>query len=223
LRNGALSAVAAFIIWQGYDGAGPSAVSWIANLSTAQLAALIVGMVVLGLLAAQWWFLVHLLRQNGRLLVRLETLEGRLTAGGVAPAQNGIPAQTPAGLPVGTPAPSFSLVGLYGETLTLEALRATGKPVMLLFTDPNCGPCTAMLPEIGRWQEEHAEKLTISLISRGNPEENRAKSSEHGLANVLLQKDWEVAQAYLINGTPSAVLVQPGGTVSSPVWVARRI
>src|SRR5215204_1267511 len=47
LRNGVLAAVAAFIVWQGYKDAGPSAVSWIANLSTAQLAALIVGMLVL--------------------------------------------------------------------------------------------------------------------------------------------------------------------------------
>jgi len=217
LRNSALAAVAGFIVWQGYDGAGPSAVSWIADLSSAQLAALIVGLVVLGLLAAQWWFLVHLLRQNGRLLVRLEALEGRLGANGAIPSQNGVPAQPPAGLPVGTTAPDFNLSGLYGETLTLESLRSSGKPVMLLFTDPNCGPCTAMLPEIGRWQEEHKEKLTVSLISRGKPEENRAKSTEHGLQHVLLQEDWEVSEAYQVRGTPSALLVQPDGTTSSPV------
>ncbi len=217
LRNSALAGLAAFIVWQGYDGAGPSAVSWIADLSSAQLAVLIVGLLVLGLLAAQWWFLVHLLRQNGRLLVRLETLEGRLAAGGVAPAHNGgVPAQSPAGLTVGSQAPDFNLSGLYGEKLTLESLRSSGKPVMLLFTDPNCGPCTAMLPEIGRWQQEHAVKLTIALISRGASEENRAKSQEHGLQHVLLQEDWEVSEAYQVRGTPSAVLVQPDGTISSP-------
>jgi len=74
-----------------------------------------------------------------------------------------------------------------------------------------------MLPEIGRWQEEHAEKLTVSLISRGDREENRAKSTEHGLTNVLLQEDWEVSEAYQSSGTPSALLVQPDGTIGSPV------
>jgi thiol-disulfide isomerase/thioredoxin len=88
---------------------------------------------------------------------------------------------------------------------------------MLLFTDPNCGPCTALLPEIGRWQQEHAEKLTISLISRGDPEENRAKSQEHGLQHVLLQKDWEVSEAYEASGTPSALLVRPDAKIGSPV------
>src|SRR5829696_8889444 len=216
-RNGLLAAVAGVVVWQGYDSVGPSAASWAGTLSITQLVALIVGLVVLGLLAAQWWFLVHLLRQNGRLLVRLEALEGRLGANGANPSQNGVPAQPPAGLPVGTTAPDFNLSGLYGETLTLESLRSSGKPVMLLFTDPNCGPCTAMLPEIGRWQEEHKEKLTVSLISRGKPEENRAKSTEHGLQHVLLQEDWEVSEAYQVRGTPSALLVQPDGTTSSPV------
>src|SRR5829696_8977147 len=216
VRNGALAALAGFVVWQGYDGAGPSAVGWIGDLSAAQGAILIVGAVMLGLVGAQWWFLVHLLRQNGRLLVRLEALEAGLgAAGGWVPSPNG--SQPPLGLPVGSRAPTFNLSGLYGETLTLEALRAGGKPVVLLFSDPNCGPCTAMLPEIGRWQKEHAQKLTISLISRGTPEENKSKSTEHGLTNVLLQDEWEVSEVYQVRGTPSAVLVQPDGAISSPV------
>ncbi len=215
-RNGVLAAVAGFVVWQGREGAGPSAMSWLAGLSTSQFVALIVDLVVLGVVAAQWWFLVHLLRQNGRLLVRVEALETRLGVSGTLPSQNGVPAQ-PAGLPVGASAPDFSLSGLYGETLTLESMRALDKPVMLFFTDPNCGPCNALLPEIGRWQQEHAEKLTVSLISRGDPEENRAKAAEHGLQHVLLQKDREVSEAYQAYGTPSAVLVQPDGTIGSPV------
>src|SRR5215204_7368054 len=197
-RNGALAALAGFVVWQGYNGAGPSAVGWIGDLSAAQGASLIVGAVVLGLVVAQWWFLVHLLRQNGRLLVRLEALEAGLgAAGGGVPSPNG--SQPPLGLPVGSTAPTFNLSGLYGETLTLESLRAGGKPVVLLFSDPNCGPCTAMLPEIGRWQQEHAQKLTISLISRGDTEENRTKTTEHGLQNVLLQEDREVSGAYQVS------------------------
>lgn len=219
LRNGALAAVAGFVVWQGYDGAGPSAVGWVGDLSTIQSVALIVGLVVLGLNAAQWWFLAHLLGQNGRLLLRLEALEAGVASGGggVAPSQNGAQQAAPPGLPVGTQAPAFGLSGLYGERLTLESLRAPGKPVLLLFTDPNCGPCNALLPEVGRWQQEHAEKLVISLVSRGSAEENRAKSAEHGVANVVLQEDWEVAQAYRVSGTPSAVLIRPDGGVGSPV------
>jgi peroxiredoxin len=114
-------------------------------------------------------------------------------------------------------APSFALSGLYGETLTLDALRAPGKPVVLVFSDPNYGPCTALLPEIGRWQREHAAALTLAVVSRGTPEANRATSSEHGVSAVLLQEDHEVMQAYQAMRTPAAVVVRPDGTIASPL------
>jgi uncharacterized membrane protein YphA (DoxX/SURF4 family) len=83
-RNGFLAAVAGFVLWQGYGGAGPSAVGWLASLSATQVAGLVLGLAVLGVLAAQWWLLLNLLRQNGRLLMRVDALEWRLGAGGVA-------------------------------------------------------------------------------------------------------------------------------------------
>ena len=217
-RNGAVAAVAGFVLWEGFDGAGPSAVAWLGALSTAQLLGIIGGVVVLVLLAGQWGFLVHLLRQNGRLLVRLEAVEATLAEGGsVAPSQNGTPVPQAEGLPVGSTAPDFSLSGLHGETLTLDALRAPDQPVMMLFTDPGCGPCNALLPDVGRWQQEHAQKLTLALVSQGEVEENKTKAQEHGLRNVLLQNDWEVSSSYEVKGTPSAVLINPDGKVASPV------
>src|SRR4029453_13474422 len=108
---------------------------------------------------------------------------GTLAEGGsvVGPSQNGTPVHQEAeGLPVGSEAPNFSLSGLYGESLTLDALRSLGKPLMVLFTDPGCGPCNALLPEVGRWQEEHAQKETLSLISRGEAEENETKAPRQG-------------------------------------------
>ena len=201
-RNGVLAAVAGFVVWWGYSGAGPSAVGWLSDLSVAQVAGLVVGSALLGVVVAQWWLLLYLLRQYGRLLVRVETLEGR---------------EGPEGLPVGDTAPDFELPALDGETLTLESLRVPERPVMLLFTDPNCNPCTAMLPDVGRWQEEHSEKLTVALVSRGDPDENATKASEHELINVLLQADWEISEAYGVEATPSAVLVEPDGTIGSPV------
>jgi thiol-disulfide isomerase/thioredoxin/uncharacterized membrane protein YphA (DoxX/SURF4 family) len=218
VRNGALAAVASLILWEGRDGVGASAVGWIGQLSTAPLLGLLGGLLVLTLLVAQfvqWWFLSRLLRQNGRLLVRLEALEGRVSTDEAAPSPD--VAQPGAGLPVGTPAPAFGLSGLYGETLTLNSLRSAGKPVMLIFTDTACGACNALLPEIGRWQREYADKLTLSLVSRGDMQENRTKASEHGLTNVLLQEDWEVSEAYQVAGTPSAVIISPDDTVGSPV------
>jgi peroxiredoxin len=87
----------------------------------------------------------------------------------------------------------------------------------LLFSDPDCGPCSTLLPEIGRWQREHAAKVVVALISRGTVEANRSKVTEHGLTHVLLQQDREVAQAYQASGTPSAVLIRRDGSIGSPL------
>src|SRR5687767_6210075 len=47
-RNGVLVAVAGFVLWAGYEGgAGPSALSWLGALSTAQLAGILGGVLVL--------------------------------------------------------------------------------------------------------------------------------------------------------------------------------
>jgi len=48
VRNGLLAAVAVFVVWWGSDGAGPSAVGWLAELSAAQGAVLIGGLAVSG-------------------------------------------------------------------------------------------------------------------------------------------------------------------------------
>jgi peroxiredoxin len=168
----------------------------------------IVALVLVGL---EGWLLVQLLRQNGRLLVRLDALEERLAGSGA------IAASSANGLPVGTAAPAFSLPGVFGETLTLDALRARGNPILLLFTDPDCGPCNGLMPDFGGWQRAHGHRLTIVSVSRGSVESNRAKATEHGLNTVLLQQQFEVAEAFRAHGTPAAVLVRPDGTIGSPV------
>jgi peroxiredoxin len=99
--------------------------------------------------------------------------------------------------------------------VTLDTLRAERRPIVLIFSDPDCGPCSALLPEIARWELEHAATLTIALISRGSQKANRARIGEHRLRYVLLQKDREVAVAYRANGTPAAVLISPDGRIES--------
>jgi peroxiredoxin len=184
-----------------------------------QLIILMGATVGLGLVAIVVGLLWQILRQQGRILLRLDDFELRL---GVARSSDVVPggpstSAAPAGLPVGSVAPGFSLERLHGGALTLDTLLAGNKPVLLLFTDPKCGPCQLLIPDIARWQREHARMLTIALISEGSAHDNRAKSSEHGVTEVLLQKTREVAEIYLAYGTPGAVLIRKDGTVGSPL------
>ncbi len=73
----------------------------------------------------------QLLKQQGRLVLRLEAVEAQLATRGTAMQSTfaGGSAIPTVGLPVGTMAPSFSLSGLYGGTLT-PALRSCQNSVV---------------------------------------------------------------------------------------------
>ena len=121
------------------------------------------------------------------------------------------------GLPVGAPAPAFTLPGLDGQTRSLAALLEPGRPVVLLFAALGCDPCAGLLPEIARWQREHAEAFTLALVSSGSVDDNRAKFGLLAPGAVLLQAGSEVADAYASQWTPGAVLIGPAGRIASRV------
>jgi len=214
VRNALLAAVAGFVIWQGaaYNNVGPSAVAWIATLSVAQSIALVVGLVLVAVVALETWLLLQTMTQQGRILTRLELLEEH---GGAAPGQPVL------GLPEDADAPTFELPDLSGNMVSLSSLLArseeTHNPVVLVFSSPTCGPCTAMLPQLSQWMRDAGGKATIAMISQGTVEENRAKIAEYDLPMVLLQQDREVADAYLVRGTPSAVAVRYDGSIFGPL------
>lgn len=203
LRNGVLVGVAAFVAVGGWNDAGTSATGWLARLSAGALAGIGAGVVVV---ASQGWFSWQLLRQNGRLLARLDAIEARLgRASGTAPP----------GLAVGSIAPPFALPTFDGGVMTLDDLLLARRPVMLVFSDPGCGPCTALLPEISEWQRIHAEQLAVAVISRGRSDAHQTIIAERGTRHVGLQVDREVAEAYAAHATPVAVLVDPDGRIAS--------
>jgi peroxiredoxin len=121
------------------------------------------------------------------------------------------------GLKAGTPAPTFSLADLNGETVSLQDYR--GRRVLLVFSDPTCGPCNALAPKLARFQREEAgDDLAVLLVSRGDLEANRAKAEEHDFEfPVLIQPGWRVSKAYGIFVTPIAFLIDEAGTIARDV------
>lgn len=212
-RNLALAVAAGLIVFGGRVDPGPSTVAWLADLNVVERAEVVGGLLALALIAAGAWFQLQMLRQQGRLILRIDALEARLAGGEPAPSAN-LPAALH-GVPVGAPAPGFRLNGLDGEVLTLDALLAGGKPTFLIFTNPNCGPCQLLMPDVVRWQREYAGSIVIVLLSEGTPEDNRSKHVAYGLSHILLQEKREVADAYHAYGTPGAVLVRSDGLIGT--------
>ena len=210
VRNVLLAACSASVAWL---GPGQSAFAWMDRLSTAEVAIFVVVIGLLGLMGLQSGVLFQMMRQNGRMLTRLDELE----ASG-KPKEPAAPTP-PAGLAVGTDAPLFSLATPQGAPAGLADLLESAQPALLIFTDPNCGPCSALLPELARWENEAKSHFTLALLSRGAAEENIEKLGKFEFRRVLLQKDREVSEGYQASATPSAVLVEADGRIGSPVAV----
>jgi thiol-disulfide isomerase/thioredoxin/uncharacterized membrane protein YphA (DoxX/SURF4 family) len=215
-RNGVLAAAAAFIVVAGREDAGPSVVAWTPRLGGIEWLVLALGVALVATVAVGGYAVLHVLRNYGRILMRLDAVEERLRAAGFDLEE---PEDVPQlGLAPGTAAPDFQLASTDGQRIGLADLTAAGSPVLLLFTSPTCGPCSHLMPTVAQWQREHADELTIVLLNAGDAEAVRAEASTHGLANVLLDTDLAVYEAYEANGTPSAVLIGDDGTVAA--WLA---
>ncbi len=210
VRNILLAACAGAVVWL---GPGVSAFAWTAQLSTAEVAIFVVVLGMLALMSLQSGVMFQMMRQNGRMLTRLDELEST-----GKPREAPAP-PPPAGLAVGAGAPLFSLATVNGAQAGLADLMESAKPALLIFTDPNCGPCAALLPELARWENEAKAHFTLALLSRGTAEANLEKFGKLQFRNVLLQKDREVAESFQSPATPSAVIVEADGRIGSPVAV----
>jgi peroxiredoxin len=119
------------------------------------------------------------------------------------------------GLKAGTRAPQFTLPSLDGTEISLGSFLGT--PVLLVFSDPQCGPCNQLLPQLEQ-VHRNSEDLQVLLIGRGDPELNRTKCA--GLTfPVVLQRSWEISRAYGMFATPIAYLVGEDGILAEDVAV----
>jgi peroxiredoxin len=165
------------------------------------------------------WFCIQLLKQNGRILSRLESLEttiGQLAAGAGSEGPRNSLARSKLlrdGLPRGTAAPEFRIPRLGGGHLALSDFK--GRPLLLVFSDPHCGPCDLLAPRLERLSRSGVQ---VVMVSRGDAAANQDKVAQHGLTfPVGLQGHWEISRLYGMFATPIAFLIDEHGIVSAPV------
>jgi peroxiredoxin len=117
-------------------------------------------------------------------------------------------------LTAGTPAPSFRLPRLDGEgERTLEEYR--GRRLLLVFSDPACGPCDQLAPHLERVHRERTD-LSVLMIGRREADLNRQKLAQLGLTlPVVLQKSWEISLLYGMFATPVAYLIDEHGVIAA--------
>lgn len=175
----------------------------------------LLALLVITLLAVVSGF-YQLVRQQGRLLLRLENLEARLP-GGSDHAANG--AGTIRGLEVGTAAPPFRLPDAAGNEVALADFR--GKRVFLVHWSTECGFCELIAPDLAKLEPRlRRSGVELVLLSYGGPEENTRLASEHGLeCPILLQRPGEQIELFRGLPTPVAYFLDEEARVSAPLAV----
>src|SRR5262245_2865160 len=166
------------------------------------------------LIAVATWLEYQLIRQNGRILLRLEAIERQL--GARAPA----PRREPGGLPVGAVAPDFELLDLAGVRCKLSEFR--GRDVLLIFFNPKCGFCTKMAAELAALPHEPGGGRAMPRgVTGGHAEEEQRQVCERYVIRcvVILQEEMEVTAQYRAQGTPMGYRIDAVGRIASALAV----
>jgi peroxiredoxin len=162
--------------------------------------------------------LYQVIRQQGRLLLRLDQVERRL---GLGPQALGAGIERGGSeLAVGTVLPGFELPDLAAKPVALEDFR--GRRVLLVHWSARCGFCDRIASELAALGPQHERAgVQMLLVSSGPATAERELAREHGIeCPILLDgKGSAAVEAFAGLGTPSAYLLDEAGRVVQPLAV----
>ncbi len=214
LRNVAFAVLALFLIFVGRENQGLEITNSVGGET--EIMQIIFGVVIVGFLFGVLYYLKKITEQQTQILRRIEVIELLSHEGGREVERDGV--ENPkVGLPIGSPVPEFQLRDITDKKVALTSIFSSLKPTLLFFVSPSCNPCQSMLPQIEEWQEQFKDKLTFVFLSTGNAKENLEKFGGDKFKTILLQEDREVAEKLEAEWTPTALLVNAGGTIASKI------
>jgi hypothetical protein len=111
----------------------------------------------------------------------------------------------------------FVLPDIAGGHRSLSDLTSWNDPVGLLFIDPECDLCDEVLGELKSWKQAPWMYPRVQVIGCGTIEEHQAKAARFGIESILVQEDWEVADALGADNVPSLVFINPDNSLASQV------
>jgi peroxiredoxin len=173
------------------------------------------------ILLTLWVFLYQLMKQQGRLLLRLDGLQRQVTDKQIAALTgSNAAAAAPNGLRPGTAITPFSLPDLTGQTVDLESFK--GKRVLLVHWSPGCGFCAKIAPALAELLPDlEKHQVQLLFVSYGDVESNHKLAEKHGLTCpiLLVQEGSKAPDMFQNFGTPVAYLLDEQGLVLAPIAV----
>lgn len=163
----------------------------------------------------------QLIKQQGRLLMRLDQVERHLKLDAREAIERGtvaLDARGPAGLAIGTTLPGFRLRDLGERQIGLEDFR--GRGVLLVNWSARCGFCERMAPDLAQLEPALEQAgVQLLLVAHGPAEAERELAEELKLrCPILLAREGEI-EAFARLGTPMAYLLDGEGRVARPLAI----
>ena len=204
-RNEMLAALAALVVWMGWNDAGPGFLEWLRPPEQRRALAAVIPLAGVMLTAGAVPLTRRVRGARRRLLGRSTPSESADDDIARSPRTTVAPQS---GLLVGTRAPHFASHPSSGGGLSLPALLGEGLPLLLIFSDPRCSARQSLLPMIARWKRDCAGCFTPILIEEASPERDGAGSETAAIMD-----------AFRVRAVPSAVFVGADGRLRSALVV----
>jgi peroxiredoxin len=115
---------------------------------------------------------------------------------------------------VGSPAPSFSLKDLQGNTVNLSDFE--GKVVFLDFWAPWCAPCREELPELDRLYKKYGKdgfEVVGICLDTHQSRVTKFLQKVPITFQILIDKKGDAAEAYRFSGLPAGFLIDRDGII----------
>ncbi|MFB9241059.1 hypothetical protein IV454_29785 [Massilia antarctica] len=217
LRSLLLTLCAAYLLWDGGARLDQGLLADTGKVAATFGAAVLASLAVAGIVALQGWLSLNLVRQQGRLLLKIDNLEQRLAAAGIPES----PSAPLAGPLPGSSAPAFSAVTLAGAQVASTTLFGHGKPALLLFVGADCAPCKDLLTDLLAWRGAHQPQDRLVTVTSGTAQANRDKLGGLIGGDALLQEEREINALFGVVATPSALLLHGDGSIAAPMAIGK--
>lgn len=159
----------------------------------------------------------QLLKQQGRILLRLDELEQSATPGAAAQAEHA--ELQPTGLSVGAQFPAFRFPDLTGREVGLKDFE--GRRVLIVHWSVECGFCATIGKELALLEDALAKQKVQLVLFSQDATASQKQAKQFGLKSpIVLAKDVsEALDAFDNFGTPAAYLLDEQGHVAHPLVV----
>jgi peroxiredoxin/uncharacterized membrane protein YphA (DoxX/SURF4 family) len=112
---------------------------------------------------------------------------------------------------IGESVPEFSIEDLSGKQINHDNFQ--GKKTLVAFWSLTCPHCINMAEDLREWESQKGhDQPNLIVFSSGEPDANKKLNLK---SPVLIDKEYEIAQNFGMQGTPSAVLVNEDGRIVS--------